>query len=290
MVTPSMRRLILRNFQSAGDIVMLTAAVRDLHRSYPGEFLTDVQTPFPQLWANNPYITPLRDDDDGVQVIECHYPLIHQSNSTPCHFLHGFPAYLNDVLGLRIRVTDFKGDIYISDEEKAWFTGIQDGIRLGGSVLAAGVWRQAATSRSNGGTTPDTRRSSTHFDGRIQFVQVGEASHHHPPLDGVIDLRGRTDLRRLVLLMYHAQGVDQPGQPAHASGRGRGDAAGGAAQPAVRGHRRRARAAAFHGISAPPVHSHRWRAALLRQWRLLEIANGAAWRRRRKRSAARTSA
>ena len=26
-------KLILRNFQSAGDIVMLTAAVRDLHRS-----------------------------------------------------------------------------------------------------------------------------------------------------------------------------------------------------------------------------------------------------------------
>ena len=29
-------KLILRNFQSPGDIVMLTAAVRDLHRAYPG--------------------------------------------------------------------------------------------------------------------------------------------------------------------------------------------------------------------------------------------------------------
>ena len=99
-----MRRLILRNFQSAGDIVMLTAAVRDLHRSYPGEFVTDVRTPFPDLWAHNPHISSLNEEDPGVTVIDCHYPLIDQSNSTPCHFLHGFPAYLTDRLGLRIRL------------------------------------------------------------------------------------------------------------------------------------------------------------------------------------------
>ena len=49
-----------------------------------------------------------------------------------------------------------------------------------------------------------------HFRGRIQFVQVGEAGHHHPALDGVIDLRGQTDLRQLVRLVYHAQGVISP--------------------------------------------------------------------------------
>jgi hypothetical protein len=31
--------------------------------------------------------------------------------------------------------------------------------------------------------------------------------HHHPKLEGVIDLRGKTDLRQLVRLVYHAQGV-----------------------------------------------------------------------------------
>ena len=38
-------KLILRNSQSPGDIVMLTAAVRDLHACRPGQFLTDVRTP-----------------------------------------------------------------------------------------------------------------------------------------------------------------------------------------------------------------------------------------------------
>jgi len=52
-----MQKLILRNYQSPGDAVMLTAAVRDLHACYQGKFLTDVRTPYPQLWENNPHIT-----------------------------------------------------------------------------------------------------------------------------------------------------------------------------------------------------------------------------------------
>lgn len=49
-----------------------------------------------------------------------------------------------------------------------------------------------------------------HFRGKIFFVQVGEAKHWHPPLKNVLDLRGRTDLRQLVRLVYHAQGVLSP--------------------------------------------------------------------------------
>ena len=63
-----MRKLILRNFQSPGDVVMLTAAVRDLHRCHPGEFLTDVRTSCPDLWRHNPHLTPLSEDDPEVRV------------------------------------------------------------------------------------------------------------------------------------------------------------------------------------------------------------------------------
>ncbi|HEX2723982.1 MAG TPA: hypothetical protein VHM24_13785, partial [Gemmatimonadaceae bacterium] len=67
-------KLILRNFQSPGDIVMLTAAVRDLHRCHPGRFVTDVRTSCPALWENNPYLTPLNLEDWDVRIIDCHYP------------------------------------------------------------------------------------------------------------------------------------------------------------------------------------------------------------------------
>ena len=188
---------------------MLTAAVRDLHRAYPGEFVTDVRTPFPDLWAHNPHLTTLDEHDPGVEIFDCHYPLIHQSNTTPCHFLHGFPADLNDRLGLRIRVTDFKGDIYVSDDEKAWFGQFQE---VAGPVTP--FWLLVS-----GGKRDYTikwwsherhQQVIDHFAGRIQFVQVGDASHYHPALRGAIDLRGQTTLRQLVRLMYHAQGVVSP--------------------------------------------------------------------------------
>ena len=38
-------------------------------------------------------------------------------------------------------------------------------------------------------------------------MQIGQAGHHHPRLNGVIDLRGETNLRELVRLVYHSQGV-----------------------------------------------------------------------------------
>jgi ADP-heptose:LPS heptosyltransferase len=46
-----------------------------------------------------------------------------------------------------------------------------------------------------------------HFQGRLDFVQVGEDHHHHPALERVIDLRGQTTLRQLFRLMYHAEGA-----------------------------------------------------------------------------------
>jgi ADP-heptose:LPS heptosyltransferase len=204
-----MRKLILRNFQSPGDIVMLTAAVRDLHRAHPGEFLTDVRTSCPALWANNPYLTALRETDPDVEVVDCHYPLIHQSNTVPCHFLHGFPAYLNETLGLRIRVTEFRGDIHIGGDEREWFRRVE---RLRGPV--APYWLLVSGGKFDYTIKWwDLRRYQQvvdHFRGRIEFVQVGERSHHHPALEGVVDLRGATDLRQLVRLVYHAQGVLSP--------------------------------------------------------------------------------
>ena len=89
MAPLEMRGLILRSFQSPGDILMLTAAVRDLHLCYPGRFHTDVRTSCPDLWESNPYLSPFSEDGDGAVTIDCHYPLIHQS-SAPYHFLHAY--------------------------------------------------------------------------------------------------------------------------------------------------------------------------------------------------------
>ncbi|MHB1767003.1 MAG: hypothetical protein ACYCUV_04035, partial [Phycisphaerae bacterium] len=51
------QKLVLKTHLSPGDIVMLTAAVRDLHRAHPNKFLTAVETSASDLWENNPYVT-----------------------------------------------------------------------------------------------------------------------------------------------------------------------------------------------------------------------------------------
>lgn len=201
-----MKKLILKCFLAPGDIVLLTAAVRDLHRCYPEQFVTDVRTSCSELWENNPYLTTLSETDPEVEVIPCEFPLINRCNEAPYHCIHGFIHFLNERLGLNIEPTLFKGDIHLSEQEKAWYSQVHE---LTGDdtpfwIVAAGGKYDVTIKWW------DARRYQAvvdHFRGRIQFVQVGEFGHHHPRLKGAIDLRGQTSLRELVRLVYHAQGV-----------------------------------------------------------------------------------
>jgi len=204
-----MEKWIFENWLSPGDIVMLTAAVRDLHRAYPGRFVTDVRTSCPGLWEHNPYLTPLNKEDPDVHSMVCHYPLIHQCNDRPYHFIHGFIEYLNGKLGLRIRPTAFQGDIYLNDEEKTRPSMVEEAI---GKAIP--YWIMAAGGKYDYTIKWWHRRRwqevVDHFRDRLLFVQVGEKGHYHPPLKGVLDLRGKTALRELIRLVYHADGIVCP--------------------------------------------------------------------------------
>ena len=133
---PEPRKLILRNFQSPGDVVMLTAAVRDLKKA-DGALQVDVRTSGGQLWENNPHLTKLREEEPGVETIDCHYPLIHRSNTGPWHFIHGFAHDLSERLGIRIETSVFKGDIHLSAKEKSWMSQVRE-VARGGAVLDRG--------------------------------------------------------------------------------------------------------------------------------------------------------
>ncbi len=201
-----MRKLIFTNHFSFGDVVMVTAAVRDLHQCYPNEFLTDVRTPFPELWEHNPYLTPLNENDPEVEVIDCDVPLIERANIAPYHYVHGYIEFLNEQLKLQIRPSLFKGDLHLSSLEKSWCSQIHEltGEETPFWIVSAGGKYDVTIKWW------DHRRFQQvidHFRGKIQFVQVGQRGHFHPKLESVIDLRGQTDLRQLIRLVYHAEGV-----------------------------------------------------------------------------------
>jgi ADP-heptose:LPS heptosyltransferase len=205
----SCRKLILRTNLSPGDIIMLTAAVRDLHLTYPGEFLTDIRTSCADLWDHNPYITSLSSADPEVEIIECKYPLINQSNQLPYHFVHAYRIFLNETLDLNIQPHAFKGDIHLRDQEKEWMSQVDEATGKPGTrfwIIVSG----GKTDYTNKWWDPKRFQDVVdHFKGRIQFVQVGAEGegHVHPLLDNVINFVGKTDLRQMVRLMYHADGV-----------------------------------------------------------------------------------
>lgn len=235
------RKLVLVNLLSPGDIMMMTAAVRDLHRAHPRQFITDVYTSVGELWENNPYVTklpykverlgdqkepsneyekivPARDikftfEDKDIEVYDVgydgEYPAsINRSNQNAYHFIHGYAQDLEQKLGLRVPVTEFKGDIHISDQEKMWMSQVQElGIHENFWLVFSGGKYDYTAKWWN----PDSYQAVVdHFKGRILFVQCGDPSHFHPPLKGVVNLIGKTSARQLIRLMYHSTGVICP--------------------------------------------------------------------------------
>ncbi len=206
-----MRKIILTSFASPGDIVMLTAAVRDLHGANPGKFLTDIRTSADAIWENNPFVTKLGEHDRDIERIDCHYPLINRSNQLPRHFVEGYHVFLEEKLGVRIPITAHKGDIYISGNERRWFSRIREmaGVDLPFWIIVAG----GKTDFTAKWWIDDRWQAVVDaFYGRILFVQCGDTgpSHHHPLLRNAVDLRGKTDIRQLIRLVYHCQGIVCP--------------------------------------------------------------------------------
>ncbi len=138
-------------------------------------------------------------------MVDCHYPLIHRSNDEPYHFLHGFVEHLNDVLGLEIRATQFRGDIHMSPEEREWFEASSAKGRAPRFWLFASGgkfdytikwWRRRATSRSS--TTSAAGSSSSRWARPSITTRRSR---------GPSTCAARRSLRQLMRLMHHAEGA-----------------------------------------------------------------------------------
>ena len=220
------RKVLFKNYQSPGDLVILTSTIRDLKLSHP-EIEIGVDTSCKELWENNPYIVPygsMKKGDPGVEFYKAEYPLIHNSNEGQYHFIHGFKQNIEKQLGLKIgptKIVDgekgkkweipcskFKGDIHISDEEKSWISQIEElGVKDKFWIVDAGCKGDFNAKVPN---PIYMQKIIEYFRGKITFVQIGEKEHYHPPLRGVINLVGKTDLRQLIRLVYHSIGILTP--------------------------------------------------------------------------------
>jgi hypothetical protein len=111
--------LLLKCPLSPGDILTLTAAIYSLHRTYPGEYLTDTDTPCRPLFDHNPDVTPLDRQDKRVRVLGMEYPSVHRSNQELAPFLAGYCENLGQKIGRPLRLRTNRPHLYLSDEESA---------------------------------------------------------------------------------------------------------------------------------------------------------------------------
>ena len=210
--------IFLTNFQSPGDILMLTACVRDLKTSHP-EIGINVQTSTMELWNNNPYLDRRITKDNADRVIEMHYPLISQSTQGQFHFIHGFRLYLEEQLGIKICPREFCVDIHMTDSEKndpyiQNIVGSNIGNRKCFIVDAGHKVDFTAKFWEFSRFQEVVDRTSD----RIAWIQIGASNHLHRPLENVVNLVGKTTHRQLISLMYRADGVLTPvSYPMHLS-------------------------------------------------------------------------
>lgn len=199
-------KLFLTEKQSPGDILMMTAAVRDLKRSHP-EYQINCKTSAQELWENNPYLDLSVTEQNADRVIQCHYPLIHTSTQGCHHFIHGFRRFLEEQLGVSITPGNFCVDVHLSEKEKhdPYIMDIVGDkpfwiIDAGGKRDFTCKWWEFDRFQQ---VVDETA-------GEVRWVQIGAAEHQHKPLRGVINMLGKTTHRQFLSLMYRASGVLTP--------------------------------------------------------------------------------
>lgn len=187
-----------------GDITVLTALVRDLKLTYGDELLIGIheKTHCPTLFHNNPHITPLsalgRHRD-----ISCDYGALYKKQKTePIHFLSAFHRNFTEQTGLPVEVKFPYPDLHLSEYERNrpivpgryWIVISGGKFDFTIKVWATTYFQEVVSVLKTG------------FG--IQCVQIGNVTGAwHPPLNDVTDLRGKTDLRQMLNLIYHADGV-----------------------------------------------------------------------------------
>lgn len=197
-------RLFIENHQCPGDILMLTAAVRDLKKAKP-DIYVNVNTSCMPLWDNNPLLDRSISKVNADVVIKAEYSLIHKSDALPYHFIHGFRKDIENKLNITIPQGPYKPDLYLTDKEKEKHPVVKN--------FNKPYWLINA-----GYKTDFTCKGWSHqyfqqvvdaLKDDIVFIQIGEknSKHIHKPLNNVINMVGKTTPRQLIQLMYHAAGV-----------------------------------------------------------------------------------
>lgn len=197
--------LILHNSWALGDTVCLSALARDVQRAYPGQYRVLMGGHYRNVaWLNNPHCAAAPDDAKGQLVrLEYHSGIIKCNNGGPKkHFLSWFHQSFEDITGVRVPVTEPKGNIHLSPAERKnrpdgryWVVVAGGKLDMTAKVWSTLYWQQTVDLLARQG---------------LRCVQAGGDfnRHFHPKLTGVEQYVGKTRSERdFFALIAGAEGV-----------------------------------------------------------------------------------
>ncbi len=191
--------LLLKTNQCPGDCVAMTAAIYSLHKAHPGKYRTYVQSNYPEVFQYNPDVYNAGPNSYGesvltAQPLEMHYPAIHDSNKRGIHFMQAYCEFLGFALNESVPLLTNRPHIYFPQEEH------QQG----------DYWLICS-----GGKTDFTNKlwSKSRYQEvvnrlpQINFIQVGDNTTLHQPLNYGHYMVGETTIRQLFDLVRCCRGV-----------------------------------------------------------------------------------
>ena len=204
---PTPESIVLTHGCAPGDITCLTALPRDIALAYPDRYDIHIATNCKTLWANNPYIAGNHGKPpSGMRQVHLNYGrLISEANRKKLHFITAFHRDFEKRHGHPVPCLHAKGDLHLDEwhyanppmADRYWILVPGHKSDFTTKAWSAVRWQQLANRlRAEG----------------IKLVKCG-AEHRgntNPPVDGCLDLVGETNLRDILWLIYHADGVICP--------------------------------------------------------------------------------
>jgi hypothetical protein len=186
----------------------MTACVRDLALAYPGRYDVHIAGSCSSLWENNPHVAGIWGPAPprGMQTYRLSYlAALRESGLRRLHLLTAFHRDLGAKMGLHVPVLRAKGDLHLDEWHRRnrpvpgryWYLVAGGKSSIPTKIWAVGHYQRVVDLLGAEG---------------ISVVQDGAThpGHRHFDLGGVVSFVGKTTLRDVLWLIYHADGVICP--------------------------------------------------------------------------------
>lgn len=200
--------ITIESRRALGDVVVLTSLAHNLQSSLPDIHIS-VKTTFPEVWENNPTISPLSVASKRIHPNTRRFAVTLSSGIK----LHYSQAYVEASKGLlnnnNLKCFSIKPKLYLSQSETTSLVGDPYWVVIAGNKQHMTV-KQWNVSRYQQVVDYLNSLKIVVVQAGVTFDKTSGLEHSHPRLSGVMDFVDKTNTREFIRLIAHASGVICP--------------------------------------------------------------------------------